>query len=206
MSLSSAVFLPTGFPPGCIPTNMRQLRNSTHVLIFEAEVCSSGSQLLWYKRVQLVSAQGTVLRSRSGASCTIINSPRLANATAVRMLSTGCGIAPAVANGTLPQANCVEKQCLPKATNPASSHPTRSSVQAFPSSPSPDAAVATAASPAPTAEPAEGYVHACKGSGRRNGREADSGDLNTGAIGAKFDLSSIISGTVCCNYEELIPI
>lgn len=176
-----------GLPTGCIPAGT-QLHKSTAKLIFEMVPCSlpadPSNLYVRYTRVSLVSESGVLLQSPSNASCTLRNNARLAKATASHMFGS-CGVAPAIASGTLPNAICIETTCY--TADPTSIKPSPPGL-----SPSPDVAAAAAAANSMTnATAAAGPIGACMGGRRKNGRVA-ADPLE------KFGLSDVLVGTMCC--------
>lgn len=168
LNVSSAVGLLTGFPPGCFPTNPEQLQTSTHVLVFTTQLCSiPGAQidLLRYTHAQLFSAAGRPLRNANNTLCALRNTARLAPAIAARLFGTGCGVAPAVGNGTLPQAVCVEQQCSSSGGADPSNVGLNTTSSSSSTSPAP---AVPASSPDVSTVPADS-VEIQKGGGRRPG-------------------------------------
>jgi hypothetical protein len=210
LNLSSIVGRLTGFPADCIPTKLQQQRNSSYVLVFTAELCTlAGTQtgsLLHYTNAQLMSAVGRLVRNANNVLCSIRNTARLARATADRIFGSGCGVAPTIANGTLPQAVCVEQTCgSSDGPNPASDDSSAASASPSPS-PSTAAAGAAVASPAPTNstaadDGASGLdVSPNKGGGKRPGSvvyPCKGGGKRPGSIG-RFVLSNVVIGPLCC--------
>ncbi|WIA41819.1 hypothetical protein OEZ86_009149 [Tetradesmus obliquus] len=190
VSVSNAVGRPLGFAAGCLPAGT-QLQKSNITIVFEFVLCSLSTDpstlFSRYVKATLVSAFGAVLRSRTGADCIVRNSPRLAKTTASHMFGS-CGVAPAIANGTLPNAICIETSCY--TADPTSTEPSPPDL-----SPSTDvAAAAAAASPTANATAAAGSIGACKGGRRKNGKVA-ADPLE------KFGLSDVLVGTMCCADE-----
>ncbi|WIA41821.1 hypothetical protein OEZ86_009151 [Tetradesmus obliquus] len=168
-----------------------QLLKSNITIVFEFVPCSLSTNpstlFSRYVKATLVSESGAVLRSRTGADCIVRNSARLAKPVASHMFGS-CGVAPAIANGTLPNAICIETLCY--TADPTSTEPSPPGL-----SPSPDvAAAAAAASPTANATAAAGSIGACKGGRRKNGKVA-ADPLE------KFGLSDVLVGTMCCADE-----
>jgi hypothetical protein len=175
LNVSSAVGRLTGlFPPGCFPTTPQQLKTSTHILLFTTELCSlfAGTHtldhFLRYIHVQLVTATGRPLRNANNALCALRYTPRLTSATAAHLFGS-CGVAPAIANGLLPQAVCIERPCSSSGGGADPSNVTPNTTNTS-SSFSPDPAAPPASSPDVTSSgPATDSAESQKGGGKRRG-------------------------------------